>query len=134
MGMDNNDELFSLSGRIRSIGHAVDGVIEMLKGQHNSWVHIAITLAVIALAFLFRVTAVQWCVLIIAITLVWVVEALNTAFESLCDVVSPEFHPLVRKSKDIAAGAVLISAIGAITLGLIVFIPHAWGVMAYMPP
>jgi diacylglycerol kinase (ATP) len=55
---------------------------------------------------------------------VWVSEALNIAFEFLCDVASPEFHPLVKKSKDVAAGAVLLSAIGAAIIGCIVFIPH----------
>jgi diacylglycerol kinase (ATP) len=59
-----------------------------------------------------------------AITGVWVVEALNTAFELLCDVASPEFHPLVKKSKDVAAGAVLLSAIGAATIGLVIFLPY----------
>ena len=59
----------------------------------------------------------------------WVVEALNTAFEYLCDVVSPEFHPLVRKSKDIAAGAVLLSAVGAAAIGLIIFVPY---LLAYL--
>ena len=57
--------------------------------------------------------------------MVWVAEALNTALELLCDAVSPDFHPLVGKAKDVAAGAVLISAMGAATLGFIVFGPHA---------
>ena len=56
---------------------------------------------------------------------VWTAEALNTAFESLCDVASPEFHPLVERAKDVAAGAVLISAIGAVAIGLAGFRPSA---------
>ena len=55
---------------------------------------------------------------------VWVAEAINTSFEHLCDVVSPEFHASVQKSKDIAAGAVLICAIGTTVLGLLVFLPY----------
>jgi diacylglycerol kinase (ATP) len=54
---------------------------------------------------------------------VWTAEALNTAFELLCDVASPEFHPLVEKAKDVAAGAVLIAAIGAAAVGLLVLGP-----------
>lgn len=64
----------------------------------------------------------RWC--IVAISMVWVAEAMNTAFEHLCDVVSPEFHASVQKSKDIAAGAVLICALGAACLGLLIFLPY----------
>ena len=59
-----------------------------------------------------------------AIVLVWVSEAMNTAFEHLCDVVSPDFHASVQKSKDIAAGAVLICAIAAVSIGVMVFAPY----------
>ena len=59
-----------------------------------------------------------------AISFVLVSEAMNTSVEFVCDVASPEFHPLVKKSKDVAAGAVLLSAIGAVVIGAIVFIPH----------
>jgi diacylglycerol kinase (ATP) len=51
-------------------------------------------------------------------------EALNTALEFLCDVASPQFHPMVKHAKDVAAGAVLISAIGAVAVGLLIFLPH----------
>ena len=61
---------------------------------------------------------------ILAISLVWTAEALNTAFEFLADAASPEFHPLVRNAKDVAAGAVLITAIGAVIIGCIVFWPY----------
>jgi diacylglycerol kinase (ATP) len=56
--------------------------------------------------------------------MVWTAEALNTAFEFLCDVASPEFHPLIQKAKDVAAAAVLLSAAGAVIIGLLVFVPH----------
>ena len=67
--------------------------------------------------------------LALAITLVWVAEALNTAFEVLCDVTSPDFHPLVKKSKDVAAAAVLLSAIGAIIIGALIFGPKLLSLM-----
>ncbi len=122
--MNNNDDVFSFNGRIRSVKHAIDGVIEILKGQHNAWLHFIATICVVVAALFFQVTKIEWCILVLAIVSVWVAEALNTAFEFLCDVASPEFHPLVKKSKDVAAGAVLLSAIGAVIIGLIVFIPY----------
>ena len=122
--MNNTHDTFSFSGRIRSGTHALHGIIEMLKSQHNAWVHAVATLAVIAAGFVLGVSTTHWCLLVLVITTVWVAEGLNTAFEFLCDVASPDFHPLVKKSKDVAAGAVLLSAIGAVAVGLIIFIPY----------
>jgi diacylglycerol kinase (ATP) len=127
--MNNKPESFSLSGRIRSGTHALDGITELFKSQQNAWVHAVATVCVIAAGLVLGVTGTEWCLLILVITAVWVVEALNTAFEYLCDVVSPEFHPLVKKSKDIAAGAVLLSAVGAAAIGLMIFVPY---LLAYL--
>jgi diacylglycerol kinase (ATP) len=122
--MDNNDGTFTFSGRLRSSVHAMEGILEMLKSQHNAWVHLVATLGVLTAGYVFGVDTTQWCFLILVIMAVWVAEALNTAFELLCDVASPEFHPLVKKSKDVAAGAVLLSAVGAAAVGAIIFLPH----------
>jgi diacylglycerol kinase (ATP) len=101
----------------------------MLKTQHNAWVHACATLGVVAAGIFFGVSAAEWCWLVLAVMAVWTAEALNTAFEFLADVASPEFHPLVKNSKDVAAGAVLISAIGAVIIGLLVLGPHVLKMM-----
>lgn len=67
---------------------------------------------------------VEWCWIILAIAIVWTAEALNTAFEFLADVASPEFHPTVRDAKDVAAGAVLVTAIASAIIGTVIFLPH----------
>ena len=129
MSLANQPETFSVIKRIQSITHAVRGVTEMQKSEHNAWVHLFATICVIMAGALFSVTPTEWCFLILAIMSVWVSEALNTAFEFLCDVASPDFHPLVKKSKDVAAGAVLLSAIGAVVIALIIFTPK---IMVYI--
>ena len=116
---------FQFTGRIRSFKFAFVGIWTMLKTQHNAWTHACATLAVVTAGVFFCVTAAEWCWLVLAIMAVWTAEALNTAFEFLADVVSPDFHPLVKHAKDVAAGAVLISAIGAVVIGLLVLGPHA---------
>lgn len=116
---------FEFTGRIRSFKFALIGIWTMLKTQHNAWVHACATVCVGGAGFFFGVSAAEWCWLILAIMAVWTAEALNTAFEFLADVASPAFHPLVKHSKDVAAGAVLVSAIGAVGIGLIVLGPHA---------
>jgi diacylglycerol kinase (ATP) len=122
--MNSSAQSFTISGRIRSIQHAIQGIFELLKSQHNARVHAFATLCVIVAGAYFGVSALEWCLLIIVITAVWVAEGLNTAFEALCDVVSPEFHPSVKKAKDVAAGAVLLCALGAVAVGLIIFMPY----------
>jgi diacylglycerol kinase (ATP) len=95
----------------------------MLKSQHNAWIHAVASAIVLILGGLFCLTPSQWCWIVLAIMAVWTAEALNTALELLADVASPEFHPLVEKAKDVAAGAVLISAIGSVVIGLLILGP-----------
>jgi len=116
--------LFTFTGRIRSFRFAFIGIWTMLTSQHNAWVHACATGGVVAAGLFFGVSAAEWCWLVLAIMAVWTTEALNTALEFLADAASPEFHPLVKHSKDVAAGAVLISAIGAVVIGLLVLGPY----------
>ncbi|HEY5953356.1 MAG TPA: diacylglycerol kinase family protein [Terrimicrobiaceae bacterium] len=115
---------FELSGRIKSIGHAIDGILYVLRSQHNAWIHAAGTILVAAAGFFFHLSAAEWCWIVLAATSVWTAEALNTALELLADAATKEFHPLIGQAKDVAAGAVLVTAIGALIIGGIVFWPH----------
>jgi diacylglycerol kinase (ATP) len=115
---------FQFTGRIRSFYHAIRGVLRMIRCQHNAWIHTAATVLVVGAGLLFRVSPADWCWIILAISLVWTAEALNTAFEFLADAASPEFHPLVHDAKDVAAGAVLITAVAAVIIGTIIFWPY----------
>ena len=122
----NNNTKPGVAGRVKSIFYAVNGITLMLKSQQNARIHAAFTVAVIALGFCFKLSNCEWCVIILAIAAVWAAEAFNTAIEALVDVASPEIHPLAGKAKDVAAGAVLISAIGSAIVGLIIFCPYFW--------
>src|SRR6267154_4224733 len=115
---------FQFTGRIRSFYHAICGIFRMIRCQHNAWIHAAATLVVLAAAFVLRISAADWCWIILAISIVWTAEALNTAFEFLADAASPDFHPLVRDAKDVAAGAVLVTAVATVIIGAIIFRPY----------
>lgn len=116
-----DDSRFTLGARARSFRYAWRGVRTMLASQHNAWIHAAASLLACGLGLVLRISLAEWCAVILAIVAVWTAEALNTAFEFLCDVAAPEFHPLVEKAKDVAAAAVLIAASGALGVGLLVF-------------
>lgn len=111
-------------GRLRSFSYAFVGVATLLREQQNAWVHLLATLIVIVAGLWLSISAMEWSLIIIAIVLVWMAEALNTAVELVCDLVSEDYHPVIKKAKDIAAGAVLVAAIGAAIIGLIIFLPH----------
>jgi diacylglycerol kinase (ATP) len=115
---------FSIAARLKSFTFAFAGIAYMLRTQHNARLHLVATILVILAGFGLHVSGEDWRWLVAAIVLVWTAEAVNTAFEHLCDIVSPEFHASVQKSKDIAAGAVLICATGAVIIGLQVFVPY----------
>lgn len=119
---------FSVAARLKSFAFAFEGFAYMMRTQHNAWVHLAATVLVAALGFLLHVGAYAWRWLIVALALVWVAEAINTAFEHLCDVVSPDFHHSVKRAKDIAAAAVLVCVIASTLLGAITFAPYVLAV------
>lgn len=119
-----NQPGFRLAARVRSFRYAARGIVALVRSQHNAWIHGAASVAVIALGLGVGLSRVEWCFVAVAITGVWTAEALNTAFEALCDVASPAAHPLVERAKDIAAGSVLIAAVGAVVIGWLVFGPH----------
>lgn len=115
---------FSWHDRRKSFAYAFQGIKHVLRTQHNAWLHAVATIVVLAMGLAFHITNTEWCCLVICLTVVWTAEALNTALELLTDLVSPEFHPLAGHSKDVAAGAVLIAALGAGLVGTIVFTPY----------
>jgi len=111
------------SGRVRC---AFNGLGLVFRSQDSARIQAIAALAVVVLGVALRVSAPEWCALVLAMVLVLTAEALNTSIESTIDLVSPEFHELAGRAKDVAAGAVLIAALGSVTVGLLVFVPHLW--------
>ncbi len=110
-----------LGGRLRSFRYALRGVALLLRSQPNAKIHFAVAVAALAVGAALGLSVSEWCAVVLAITGVFVAEAVNTALELLADAALPELHPLVEQSKDVAAGAVLISSVGAVAVGVIVF-------------
>jgi diacylglycerol kinase (ATP) len=120
-------QVFTLAARLKSFRYAIDGIVFMLRTQHNAWLHGVATVIVISLGLACDVNAQDWRWLIAAMAMVWVAETLNTAVEYVCDVLSPEYHLAVKHAKDIAAGGVLIAAIAALLIGAMTFWPYFVG-------
>ena len=117
-------EAFSLVKRAKSFAHAGRGLWIFLTTTHNAWVHIVIFCVALFLGFYCEITHTEWVVLIFVGGIVLAAEAFNTAIEIDMDLTSPEYHPYARDTKDVAAGAVLITSITALIVGLLIFIPY----------
>lgn len=119
----NGRNPFSWRARARSFVYAFHGMRALFRYEHNAWIHtVAATLAII-LGIILRISALEWIVVIILIGAVLALESVNSAVEALADKISPEFSPLIKKAKDLAAAAVLFMAIAALISGIIIFIP-----------
>jgi len=119
--LENNP--FSLKSRFKSFGYAFNGIVKTVKNEHNFWIHLVVMFLVIAFGFVFQVSVTEWVFLVFSIGFVLTAEIFNSAIEVLTDFVSPEHNPKAGLTKDMAAGAVLVSAVTAAIIGLIIFAP-----------
>lgn len=109
--------------RLNSFGFAARGIRKFFQQEPNAWIHLLATIGVFSSSAYFGISGFELLALIIVTGLVWVAEMFNTVIERVMDFISPAHHSQVAFIKDLAAGAVLISAIVAAITGLIVFIP-----------
>ena len=114
---------FSFRDRLKSFVYSWAGIKAVLRTEHNTWIHLGLTILSIVLGFVMLISRVEFLALIAVIAMVWVTELFNTCIEKIMDLVSIEKHPRVKIIKDMAAAAVLVAAIAAIVTGAIIFIP-----------
>ena len=115
-----------MSARLKSFIYAFNGIKYYFKHQHNVWIHLLIAFVVIAFGLLFNINSLQWCLVFLAMGMVLSAEGFNSAVELLSDIVSPDQNSRIGQVKDIAAGAVLLTAFFAAIVGLIIFLPKIW--------
>jgi len=109
---------------VRSFGYAFEGLALMLRSQPNFLIHLVAAALALALAALLHLSPVEFAILVLAIGLVLVLECVNTVVENVCDLVSPSYHPLVKRAKDVSAAAVLIGAAAAVVIAVLLYVPH----------
>ena len=112
--------------RIQAIKVALDGIKHVMTTQPNARIHAVFTLSVFLLAGVLKLPRQEWVILLLTVGLVWTAEIFNTAVEIAVDVISPDYDPKAKIIKDISAGAVLVSVMVSILVGLLVFGPHLW--------
>jgi diacylglycerol kinase len=116
--------MINIKAIFKSIKYAFEGLHHVVKTQNNARFHLLATLIVVVLSFWVNLNPNEWCLILIAISIVWIAECFNTTLESFFDLVNPDPHPLVKNGKDSGAAAVLIAAFLSIALGIIILGPH----------
>ena len=108
---------------INSFKYAIEGIISSFKTEQNMKIHIFIMILVIILGIVLKLSALEWIILTIVVALVISAELFNTTIETVVDMITKEKNEKAKLAKDVAAGAVLVLAIGSVIIGLIIFIP-----------
>ena len=104
--------------------HAIEGIIKIVKNERNFRIQIVVAILVILIGLLLKISHTDWIAVGFLIALVLISEAFNSVIEAVCDTVSKEYRVNIKYAKDVSAGAVLVSAILSVILGLIIFIPY----------
>jgi len=113
-----------LKARLRSFKYAINGIVDLFANTPNAKIHLVVSLIVVICSFYFDITRGEWIAIIFCIGLVLAAESLNTSIEYLTDLVTKDYHELAKKTKDAAAGAVLICALTASIIGCYIFFPY----------
>lgn len=120
----------SNGGIMRKFAWAMAGLMAVIREEQNMKIHLAAAGIALGLGWILGLERGEWGLLLIAIILVLMSEVINTAIERTVDLIAPQYHPLAEKAKNMAAGAVLLSAISAVILGVIVFGPHIFNIIS----
>lgn len=115
---------FSVHSRIKSFSFAISGLRHLVRTEHNARVHLAATIVAIGVCAAVGISLADWRWITLAIALVWIAEALNTAIEAICDLVSPGCNDAVKVAKDVSAAAVLLASIAAVLIGAATIAPY----------
>ncbi len=118
-----NNSKFSLRKRAKSFKYAWQGIVALVRGEHNARIHLVAALIATILGFVLQISYLEWVAIVVSIGLVIATESMNTAVEAICDKVSTERDELIKKAKDCAAAAVLIVSMTAAIIGVIIFLP-----------
>ncbi|OKL40834.1 diacylglycerol kinase [Pontibacter flavimaris] len=113
-----------LKKRFNSFRFAFRGISAAVRSEPHMRLHVLAAIAVVVVGYTFDVTKTEWCLLVGSMGLVVTAEIINTAIETVVNLVSPDFNQLAGRAKDLAAGAVLVAAITAALIGAIIFLPY----------
>lgn len=117
-----------VKNRALSFRYAFEGIWTAFKDQPNLYIHLFAAILVICAGMYFKISKIEWLIITLTIGIVIGIEFTNTAIEEVVNSFTDEEHPSAKKAKDVAAGAVLVVAIMAASVGLIIFLPYFFNI------
>ena len=132
MNMISRDERKKQKGFkkfVNSFQYPIKGLRYAYRNEQNLAVDVGMAMIVVLAGFIFKISVIEWAILVLTIGLVIACELINTAIEATVDLVTEEYHPLAKVAKDTSAAAVFIFAIVAVVVGLIIFGPKICAVL-----
>lgn len=112
-----------LKNRIKSVGFAVRGALLLMRTEASIKIQVFLAIVVTIAGFYYEISTNEWIFQVLAISLVFGIEGVNTAIEKLCDFIHPDFDQRIGFIKDVSAGAVMLVSIGSVIVGLIIYLP-----------
>ncbi|MFD0715092.1 diacylglycerol kinase family protein [Paenibacillus sp. GCM10027626] len=113
-----------------NVKYALSGIVNAFRTERHLRFHTAAAIVVTVAGLMLQMTRFEWIILVLTMAMVIAAELVNSAVERVVDLASAERHPLAKAAKDMAAGAVLVTAIASVVIGLLLFGPHVWAVLS----
>jgi diacylglycerol kinase len=108
---------------LKSFGFAINGLKGIILQERNFKIQLSLGALAVILGFILNLNPNEWLDLVIVITLVLILELVNTSIEEMVDLVSPEIQEKAKVAKDVAAATVLVASIGSVIVGVLLFLP-----------
>ena len=114
---------------LRGVGYCLEGIAYTFKDEKNFRIEIFISILTVIASYIFHISLIEWVVVLFLITMVLVLELINTAFESMVDLYTQDYNKIAKATKDVIAGAVLVVCMFAFVIGIIIFVPKIMEVL-----
>lgn len=120
MNSDNHNR-FDIRRRLNSFKYAIQGLQHFFASEPHATIHLVAAILAVALGIFLNISQVEWCIIALLIALIFSAELFNSSLERICNKTNPEFHPLMKQAKDLAAAAVLVLAVASVVVGCLIF-------------
>lgn len=109
---------------LRGVGYCLEGIAYTFRDEKNFRIEVIIGILVVIASFIFKISLIEWIIVIFLITMVLVLELINTAFESMVDLYTQKYNEMAKATKDVIAGAVLVTCLFSFVIGMLIFVPR----------
>lgn len=108
---------------MRGVGYCLEGIAYTIKDEKNFRIEIILGIIAVIVSFILKISLIEWVIVIFLINMVLVLELINTAFESMVDLYTQEYNKIAKATKDVIAGAVLVTCLFSVVIAILIYVP-----------